>query len=208
MRIPRISEVPAGLGLATSSRRVASRAGTRFFAVSHCFYHYQIEGGSSCENRINTCIWHPSSKDLAVILAVAAIVTLIFQRIEQPVALGYIIASILVGPGLRTSTVLISDLPNIQVWADLGVIFLMFSIRTGVQLPADWRVSAFPLRSRPGARDGVHDPAGIPGRAIQRLARLKPVSGRDLFRFPRRRSSSRLMDELRVRTAEGSPSGS
>jgi len=67
----------------------------------------------------------PLIQDLAVILGVAAIVTFIFQRIKQPVVIGYIIAGILVGPHTLS---FVSDLPNIQVWAEIGVIFLMFSI--------------------------------------------------------------------------------
>ena len=63
----------------------------------------------------------PLIRDLAVILGVAALVTLIFQRIRQPVVLGYIIAGALVGSR-------ITDQPNIKTWAELGVIFLMFSL--------------------------------------------------------------------------------
>ncbi len=63
----------------------------------------------------------PLIRDLAVILGVAAVVTLVFQRIRQPVVLGYIIAGALVGAR-------ITDQPNIKTWAELGVIFLMFSL--------------------------------------------------------------------------------
>src|ERR1035437_9898667 len=69
----------------------------------------------------------PLIKDLAVILALAAVVALIFRQIRQPLVLGYIIAGMLVGPKV-TSLKIISDLPNVRVWADLGVIFLMFTI--------------------------------------------------------------------------------
>jgi CPA2 family monovalent cation:H+ antiporter-2 len=66
----------------------------------------------------------PLIRDLAVILAIASVVAFIFQRIRQPVVLGYIVAGMIVGPSLR----LISDLPSIRTWADLGVIFLMFTL--------------------------------------------------------------------------------
>lgn len=66
-------------------------------------------------------------RDLAIILGVAAVVTLVFQRIRQPVVLGYIIAGLIVGPYLLPRP-LISDIPAIQTWAELGVIFLMFSV--------------------------------------------------------------------------------
>src|SRR4051794_27579113 len=69
----------------------------------------------------------PLIQDLAVILGVAALVTLVFQRIRQPVVLGYIIAGTIVG-SFTTKFRLVTDLPGIQVWADLGIIFLMFSL--------------------------------------------------------------------------------
>ncbi len=69
----------------------------------------------------------PLIRDLALILGIAGITTYIFRKIRQPVILGYIVAGIIVGP--HTPPVpLITDLPNIQVWADLGVIFVMFSL--------------------------------------------------------------------------------
>ncbi|MCM2322857.1 MAG: cation:proton antiporter [Oligoflexia bacterium] len=69
----------------------------------------------------------PLIRDLAVILAVAGLVTLVFQRIRQPVVLGYIIAGIIVGPHVLPGA-MVADIPNIRIWAELGVIFLMFSL--------------------------------------------------------------------------------
>lgn len=69
----------------------------------------------------------PLIRDLAVILSVAGVVTLIFQRIKQPVVLGYIIAGMVVGPHTPPFP-LVRDIPNIQTLAELGVIFLMFSL--------------------------------------------------------------------------------
>src|SRR6187551_2185709 len=69
----------------------------------------------------------PLISDLAVILGVAAIVTLIFQRIRQPVVLGYIIAGFICGPYFLRHP-LVTDAAAIKVWAELGVIFLMFSL--------------------------------------------------------------------------------
>src|SRR4051812_20739784 len=69
----------------------------------------------------------PFIRDLAVILGVAGIVTLIFQRIRQPVVLGYIIAGYICGPYVLRNP-LVSDLAGVRIWADLGVIFLMFSL--------------------------------------------------------------------------------
>ncbi len=69
----------------------------------------------------------PLIRDLAIILGVAAIVTFIFRRIRQPVVLGYIIAGIIVGP-FTPGILSVTDVPNIRVWAELGVIFLMFAL--------------------------------------------------------------------------------
>ncbi len=69
----------------------------------------------------------PLIRDLAVILGVAGLVSLLFHRIRQPVVLGYLIAGVIVGPYTFTHP-LVHDLPNIHVWAELGVIFLMFSL--------------------------------------------------------------------------------
>jgi CPA2 family monovalent cation:H+ antiporter-2 len=69
----------------------------------------------------------PIIKDLAVMLGVAGFVTLLFQYIRQPVVLGYLVAGFIVGPHFSTYS-LVNDIPNIKVIAELGVIFLMFSL--------------------------------------------------------------------------------
>lgn len=69
----------------------------------------------------------PLIHDLAVILGTAAIVTLIFQRIKQPIVLGYLVAGIIIGPYTPPHS-LVSDIPNIKIISELGVIFLMFSL--------------------------------------------------------------------------------
>src|SRR5579872_4622346 len=69
----------------------------------------------------------PLIKDLAIILGVASLVTLLFQKIRQPIVLGYLIAGIIVGP-YTPPHVLVTDIPNIQILSELGVIFLMFSL--------------------------------------------------------------------------------
>lgn len=65
--------------------------------------------------------------DLAFILITAATVTLVFRYLKQPVVLGYIVAGILVGPHIPM-TPTISDSANLNVWAEIGVIFLLFSL--------------------------------------------------------------------------------
>lgn len=69
----------------------------------------------------------PLIQDLAVILATAGLVTFLFRKIRQPVVLGYIVAGILVGPHTPPHA-FVQDLPNIQTWSELGVIFLMFAL--------------------------------------------------------------------------------
>ena len=69
----------------------------------------------------------PLLHDLAIILAVAGLVSIVFQKLRQPIVLGYIIAGMIVGP-FTPPRPLVTDLPSIRTWADLGVIFLMFSL--------------------------------------------------------------------------------
>ena len=53
--------------------------------------------------------------DLALILASAGLMTLIFKRLKQPSVLGYIVAGILAGPHI-TLTPTVIDSGNIQTW--------------------------------------------------------------------------------------------
>jgi CPA2 family monovalent cation:H+ antiporter-2 len=65
--------------------------------------------------------------DLALILGAAAVVTLLFKKLKQPVVLGYIIAGLLVGPNFKLFPTII-EIDTIRTWADIGVIFLLFSL--------------------------------------------------------------------------------
>ena len=69
----------------------------------------------------------PLIRDLAIILGAAALFSLIFKKIKQPLVLGYLVAGLILGPHTPPSP-LVMDLPNIKVWAELGIIFLMFSL--------------------------------------------------------------------------------
>lgn len=69
----------------------------------------------------------PLIYDLAIMLGVAGIVMLIFQRIHQPVVLGYLVAGMIIGP-YTPPHAFVNDIPNIRILSDLGVIFLMFSL--------------------------------------------------------------------------------
>ena len=65
--------------------------------------------------------------DLAIILASAGVMTLVFKRLKQPLVLGYIVTGIIAGPHFPlTPTVM--DSGNIQTWADIGVVFLLFAL--------------------------------------------------------------------------------
>jgi CPA2 family monovalent cation:H+ antiporter-2 len=66
-------------------------------------------------------------QDLALILIAGAITTLIFRKIKQPLVLGYIIAGFLVGPHF-SFTPTVADNENIKTLAEMGVIFLLFSL--------------------------------------------------------------------------------
>lgn len=65
--------------------------------------------------------------DLALILMLAGFVTLLFKWLKQPLVLGYIVVGIIAGPYFELIPS-VSDKANISVWADIGVIFLLFAL--------------------------------------------------------------------------------
>jgi CPA2 family monovalent cation:H+ antiporter-2 len=65
-------------------------------------------------------------ENLATVLCVAGITTVIFQRLRQPVVFGYLVAGMIVGPHIPFP--LVADLSTIHTLAELGVILLMFSL--------------------------------------------------------------------------------
>ncbi len=69
---------------------------------------------------------HEFLKAVTVVLCVAAVTTVLFQRLRQPVILGYILAGLLVGPHVPFP--LIADRAIVQTLSELGVILLMFSL--------------------------------------------------------------------------------
>jgi monovalent cation:H+ antiporter-2, CPA2 family len=66
-------------------------------------------------------------QDLAVIMIVAGLVTIVFHRLKQPVVLGYIIAGVIIGPHTPPFP-LVKDQETIGTLSELGVILLMFSL--------------------------------------------------------------------------------
>ncbi|MBL7917285.1 MAG: cation:proton antiporter, partial [Bacteroidia bacterium] len=65
--------------------------------------------------------------DLALILAGASVVGIIFKFLKQPVVLGYIIAGVIVGPYFKFFPTVI-EFNSIKTWADIGVIILLFNL--------------------------------------------------------------------------------
>src|SRR5213592_4808358 len=69
---------------------------------------------------------HAFLKALTIVLGVAAVTTVVFQRLRQPVVLGYIIAGLIVGPHVPIP--LVADSAVVRTLSELGVILLMFSL--------------------------------------------------------------------------------
>jgi CPA2 family monovalent cation:H+ antiporter-2 len=69
----------------------------------------------------------PLIADLALILICAGIMTLLFKKLKQPLVLGYVVAGFLASPHMAY-TPSVMDTANIQTWADIGVIFLLFAL--------------------------------------------------------------------------------
>lgn len=65
--------------------------------------------------------------DLALILILAGIITLLFKKLKQPVVLGYIVAGFLASPHF-TFLPTVTDVANIDIWAEIGIIVLLFSL--------------------------------------------------------------------------------
>lgn len=80
-----------------------------------CFKEYKV---SEVPTLIN---------DLALILIVASTVTLLFKKLKQPLVLGYIMAGFIVSPHMPY-TMSVMDTVDIKTWADIGVMFLLFSL--------------------------------------------------------------------------------
>lgn len=80
-------------------------------------------------------------QDLAVIMLVAGVVTILFHRFKQPVVLGYIVAGFIIGPHTPPFG-LIHDEQTIKTLAELGVIFLMFCLGLEFSLRKLFKVGA------------------------------------------------------------------
>ncbi len=85
-------------------------------------------------------------KDLALMLVVAGVVTIIFKRLKQPLVLGYIMAGFLVSPHMPY-TASVADRENVQLWADIGVMFLLFSLGLDFSFKKILKMGASPIIS-------------------------------------------------------------
>ena len=83
-------------------------------------------------------------QDLALILVVAGFVTLLFKKLKQPLVLGYIVAGFLVSPHM-SYTMSVVDKDDIQTWADIGVIFLLFSLGLDFSIKKILKMGASPI---------------------------------------------------------------
>ena len=70
---------------------------------------------------------NPLLSDLALILIVAGVVTIIFKKLKQPLVLGYIVAGLLTGPYI-TFIPTVSNIESVEFWGKIGVIFLLFGL--------------------------------------------------------------------------------
>ncbi len=68
--------------------------------------------------------------DLAVLMVIASIVAFIFHKLRQPLIIGYLIASVLIGPYMLN---LVRNVDFINVFAEIGVVLLLFTI--GLEFP-------------------------------------------------------------------------
>lgn len=69
---------------------------------------------------------HAFLENLALALCTAAVTTVVFQRLKQPVIFGYLLAGMIVGPHIPLP--LVADEEMVRMLAELGVILLMFSL--------------------------------------------------------------------------------
>jgi len=69
---------------------------------------------------------HSFLQNLALVFCVAALTTVVFHRLRQPVVFGYLLAGMIVGPHLPVP--LVADEDMVRTLSELGVILLMFSL--------------------------------------------------------------------------------
>lgn len=66
-------------------------------------------------------------QDLAIVMCVAAVATILFRQLKQPVVLGYLLAGMIIGPSTPPFQLIESEV-TIETLAELGIVFLMFAL--------------------------------------------------------------------------------
>lgn len=84
--------------------------------------------------------------DLALILIVAGAVTILFKRLRQPLVLGYVVAGFIVSPHMPY-TMSVIDSSSVGTWADIGVMFLLFSLGLDFSFKKIMKMGASPVIS-------------------------------------------------------------
>lgn len=85
-------------------------------------------------------------KDLALILVVAGIVTIVFKKLKQPLVLGYVVAGFLVSPHMPY-IMSVADRADISTWGNIGVMFLLFSLGLDFSFKKILKMGASPIIS-------------------------------------------------------------
>ena len=98
----------------------------------HIYAHVKRTHGRGPSRRAER-LWYLAQMDahgflvaLTIVLGVAAVTTVVFQKLRQPVVLGYILAGLIIGPNVPIP--LVADRQIIETLSELGVILLMFSL--------------------------------------------------------------------------------
>jgi len=81
---------------------------------------------------------HELLKTLAIVMCLAALTTIVFQRLKQPVVFGYLLAGMIAGPHIPIP--LVADETTVRTWSELGVILLMFSLGLDFSLRTMFRI--------------------------------------------------------------------
>ena len=85
-------------------------------------------------------------RDLALILIVAGVTTIVFKKLRQPLVLGYLVAGFLVSPHMPY-TMSVVDEANIHSWAEIGVMFTLFSLGLDFSFKKILKMGASPVIS-------------------------------------------------------------
>ena len=83
-------------------------------------------------------------QDLALILLVAAVVSILFKWLKQPVVLGYIVAGFIAGPHF-VYIPSVRDAGSIDIWAQIGVVILLFTLGLEFSFKKILRMGAAPV---------------------------------------------------------------